>query len=47
MAQRWSLPVLAVRTVAVVLLIVTSILALGLYFWCWIAFPLEPPTESV
>lgn len=46
-AQRWRLPVLAVRAVTVALLIVTSILASGVYVWCWIAFPLEPPVESV
>lgn len=46
LAERWNLPVLAVRTAAVVLLVVTSFLTLGLYLWCWIAFPSEPPIES-
>ncbi len=46
LAQRWRLPVLGIRAVAVVLLIVTSILASCVYLWCWIAFPLEPPFRS-
>ena len=46
LAQKWRLPLLAVRTVTVVLFIVTSMLGLCLYLWGWIAFPPEPSVES-
>lgn len=44
-AQRWRLPILGVRISTVALVIITGI-ALPLYLWLWLAFPLEAPTES-
>ena len=41
-AQRWNLPLLGVRIAVVALAVIMPILALPLYFWLWLAFPLEP-----
>lgn len=46
-AQKWNLPNLGVRIVTVVLAVVLSAPTLVIYQWCWLAFPLEPPVESV
>jgi len=45
-SQRWELPIQAVRIVTVVLAIIVPGLVLSLYFWCWLAFPLESPIEA-
>lgn len=44
-AQRWQLPVFGVRAVTVAASVPLSGLALGIYLWCWLAFPLEPSSE--
>lgn len=41
-AQRWNLPLLGVRIATVALAVIMPILALPLYFWLWLAFPLAP-----
>lgn len=41
LAQRWNLPVLGVRIATVILAIVIPGF-IFLYFWCWLAFPIEP-----
>jgi phage shock protein C len=46
-AQRWGLPIQAVRIVTVVLaIIVPTGVILSLYVWGWLAFPLESPIEA-
>lgn len=40
-AQQWRLPLLGVRIATVVLVIITG-MAIPLYLWLWLAFPLEP-----
>ena len=45
LSQLWNLPVLVIRIVTVVL----SIIIPGfifLYFWCWLAFPIEPRPQQ-
>ncbi|BCU12066.1 PspC domain-containing protein [Microcystis aeruginosa] len=46
-AQRWRLPLQGVRIVTVILAVVIPGLVLLLYLWFWLAFPLEPPIESI
>jgi phage shock protein PspC (stress-responsive transcriptional regulator) len=41
LAQQWNLPILGVRIVTVILAIVIPGF-IFLYFWCWLAFPIEP-----
>jgi phage shock protein PspC (stress-responsive transcriptional regulator) len=41
LAQRWNLPVLGVRIATVILAIVIPGF-IFLYFWCWLAFAIEP-----
>ncbi|HTL90071.1 MAG TPA: PspC domain-containing protein [Leptolyngbya sp.] len=43
-AQLWNLPILGVRIVTVILAIVIPGF-IFLYFWCWLAFPVEPPSQ--
>ena len=45
LSQRWNLPVLAVRIVTVILAIVVPGFVF-LYVWCWLAFPIEPPSQQ-
>ena len=46
-SQRWELPTQAVRIAIVILAIVGPTgLILSLYFWGWLAFPLESPIEA-
>jgi phage shock protein PspC (stress-responsive transcriptional regulator) len=40
LAQLWNLPILGVRIVTVILAIVLPGF-IFLYFWCWLAFPIE------
>jgi len=40
-AQRWHQPIQAIRIITVVLAIVIPGFVF-LYFWCWLAFPIEP-----
>ncbi|KPQ32395.1 MAG: phage shock protein C (PspC) family protein [Phormidesmis priestleyi Ana] len=44
-AQRWHQPVLAVRTVVVILAVITPGF-IFLYVWCWLAFPIEPRSQQ-
>jgi phage shock protein C len=46
-SQRWRLPLQGVRIVTVILAVVIPGLVLLLYLWFWLAFPLEPPIESI
>ena len=41
LSQLWNLPVMGVRIVTVILAIVIPGF-IFLYFWCWLAFPIEP-----
>ena len=45
-SQRWELPIQAVRIVTVILAIIIPGLILSLYFWGWLAFPLESSIEA-
>jgi phage shock protein PspC (stress-responsive transcriptional regulator) len=44
LAQLWNLPILGVRIVTVILAIVIPGF-IFLYFWCWLAFPIEPRSQ--
>jgi phage shock protein PspC (stress-responsive transcriptional regulator) len=44
-AQRWHLPIQGVRVVTLVLAIVLPGF-IFLYFWCWLAFPIEPRSQQ-
>lgn len=46
LSQQWNLPVLGVRIVTVILAIVIPGF-IFLYFWCWLAFPIEPRSQPV
>jgi phage shock protein PspC (stress-responsive transcriptional regulator) len=41
LSRLWNLPILGVRIVTVILAIVIPGF-IFLYFWCWLAFPIEP-----
>lgn len=45
LAQLWKLPILGVRIVTVILAIVLPGF-IFLYFWCWLAFPIEPRSQQ-
>ena len=45
LSQAWNLPVLGVRIVTVILSIVIPGFVF-LYFWCWLAFPIEPRAQQ-
>jgi phage shock protein PspC (stress-responsive transcriptional regulator) len=45
LSQLWNLPVLGVRIVTVILAIVIPGF-IFLYFWCWLAFPIEPRSQQ-
>ena len=45
LAQRWHQPIQVVRIVTVVLAIVIPGF-IFLYFWCWLAFPIEPRSQQ-
>ncbi len=44
LAQRWRQPIQVIRIVTVVLAIVIPGF-IFLYFWCWLAFPIEPRSQ--
>ena len=46
LAQRWHQPAQIIRIVTVVLAIVIPGF-IFLYFWCWLAFPIEPRTQQL
>ena len=46
-AQRWKLPVQAVRIVTVILAVAIPGLILCLYLWLWLAFPLKPLPQPI
>jgi phage shock protein PspC (stress-responsive transcriptional regulator) len=45
LSQLWHLPTLGVRIVTVILAIVIPGF-IFLYFWCWLAFPIEPRSQQ-
>lgn len=45
LAQQWHLPVLGIRIVTVILALVIPGL-IFLYFWCWLAFPIEVRSQQ-
>lgn len=45
LARLWNLPILGVRIVTVILAIVLPGF-IFLYFWCWLAFPIEPRSQQ-
>lgn len=45
LAQRWHQPIQVIRIVTVVLAIVIPGF-IFLYFWCWLAFPIEPSSQQ-
>jgi phage shock protein PspC (stress-responsive transcriptional regulator) len=45
LSQLWNLPILGVRIVTVILAIVIPGF-IFLYFWCWLAFPIEPRSQQ-
>jgi phage shock protein PspC (stress-responsive transcriptional regulator) len=45
LSQLWNLPVMGVRIVTVILAIVIPGF-IFLYFWCWLAFPIEPRSQQ-
>ncbi len=45
LSQLWNLPVLGVRIVTVILAIAIPGF-IFLYFWCWLAFPIEPRSQQ-
>ncbi|MCP2727392.1 PspC domain-containing protein [Limnofasciculus baicalensis] len=45
LSQLWNLPILGVRIVTVILAIVLPGF-IFLYFWCWLAFPIEPRSQQ-
>ena len=45
LARLWNLPILGVRIVTVILAIVIPGF-IFLYFWCWLAFPIEPQSQQ-
>jgi phage shock protein PspC (stress-responsive transcriptional regulator) len=45
LSQLWNLPTLGVRIVTVILAIVIPGF-IFLYFWCWLAFPIEPRSQQ-
>ena len=45
LAQRWHQPIQVIRIVTVVLAIVIPGF-IFLYFWCWLAFPIEPRSQQ-
>jgi phage shock protein PspC (stress-responsive transcriptional regulator) len=45
LSQLWNLPILGVRIVTVILVIVIPGF-IFLYFWCWLAFPIEPRSQQ-
>ncbi|AFZ01774.1 PspC domain-containing protein [Calothrix sp. PCC 6303] len=45
LSQLWNLPIMGVRIVTVILAIVIPGF-IFLYFWCWLAFPIEPRSQQ-
>jgi phage shock protein PspC (stress-responsive transcriptional regulator) len=45
LSRLWNLPILGVRIVTVILAIVIPGF-IFLYFWCWLAFPIEPRSQQ-
>lgn len=45
LAQQWHLPVLGIRIVTVILALVIPGF-IFLYFWCWLAFPIEVRSQQ-
>jgi phage shock protein PspC (stress-responsive transcriptional regulator) len=45
LSRLWNLPVMGVRIVTVILAIVIPGF-IFLYFWCWLAFPIEPLSQQ-
>jgi phage shock protein C len=45
LSQLWNLPVMGVRIVTVILAIVIPGF-IFLYFWCWLALPIEPRSQQ-
>lgn len=45
LSRLWNLPIMGVRIVTVILAIVIPGF-IFLYFWCWLAFPIEPRSQQ-
>ncbi|AKG21217.1 PspC domain-containing protein [Calothrix sp. 336/3] len=45
LSQLWNLPIMGVRIITVILAIVIPGF-IFLYFWCWLAFPIEPRSQQ-
>jgi phage shock protein C len=45
LAQRWHQPIQLIRVVTVVLALIIPA-SVALYFWCWLAFPIEPRSQQ-
>jgi phage shock protein PspC (stress-responsive transcriptional regulator) len=46
LAQQWHQPIQLIRIVTVVLALIIPA-SIALYFWCWVAFPIEPRSQQL